>query len=328
MFRGYARHADGSTSCLTGIAGLADAWADPGTVLWLDLEAPSRADLEQLSKIIGLDPAAIEDCLAGEQRPRLDEFEDHVFLLFYGLRGVIENTDADEEIDPRKLAVFFSRRYLITVHPRPVLSVREIRERGARNPVSMLAVGVDDVLYRIIDRMIDSYILAVQGYETRIEALEERTLAGQVDHEPLREITDLRREFMDLRHLAISQRELLRPFANGDLEYLSPALEGRFRHVVDHLMQVIELTDALREQLLSVRDNYHTAIATRTNTTMQTLTIFASVLLPLSLIAGIYGMNVPLWPATDQPVSFWIIIVVMAAIAAGMLAWFRRQRWF
>ncbi|MCB9851344.1 MAG: magnesium/cobalt transporter CorA [Phycisphaerales bacterium] len=325
MFYGYVRYADGGISCLNSPAGLADAWASSDSVMWIDLESPTPEELRELNAIIKVDESAIEDCLSGEQRPRLDEFTDHIFLLLYGLRGI--EKEEDDEIDPRKLAAFVSRRYLVTVHARPLLTISETRERCVRNPELILLNGVDELFYRIVDRVVDRYIEFTQAYEERIETLEEITLRDETDGEVLSEITDLRREFMELRQLAMSQRELLRPLGNGDLEYISPALEHRFRHVNDHLMQVIELTDALREQLLSVRDNYHTSIANRTNAVMQTLTIFASVMLPLTFVAGIYGMNLPLWPPQENPGSFWGVMGVMLAIAGAMLMFFRKKRW-
>ena len=98
-------------------------------------------------------------------------------------------------------------------------------------------------------------------------------------------------------------------------------------HIGDHLTKVVEVVDGLRDLLNGVRDNYHSALAHRMNKVMKTLTIFATVLLPLSLMAGIYGMNLPLWPASDDPYSFWLVICSMATIAAGLLLYFRTRRW-
>jgi len=325
MFHGFVRYPDGGTTCLTSPAGLADAWAQSEAQIWLDFETPTPDELHAVLKVIDLDSGAIDDSLTGEQRPRLDEYSDHVFMVLYGLRGV--EREPDEEITPRKFAAFLGQRYLITVSRQPLPSVRETRDRCNRSPGLLLAGTVDEVLYRIVDKIVDRYVEVTQEYEARIEALEERSLSDEIDRELLSEVTGLRRDLMDMRHLALSQRELLRPLANGDLEYISPALGQRFSHVTDHLMQVIEMTDALREQLAAVRDNYHTSIATQTNAVMQTLTIFATIMLPLTFVAGIYGMNLPLWPSPDSPGSFWAVMGVMAAITAGMLYFFRLNKW-
>jgi magnesium transporter len=324
MLHAFARYADGATACLTSFAGIAETWAIQHSVTWVDLVGPTESDLRQLSQIIPLDSGALDDCLHGEQRPRVDEFDDYIFLVLYGLRGTA--TEADE-INPRKLAAFCGRRFLITVHERDLPSVNEVRERASRYPAHILAGGVDEVLYRIVDRMVDRYIEAVDRYEDKIEHLEERSLARDIDRALPSDTSDLRRQLLEIRHLAVAQRELIRPLANGDLDYIGPDLALRFRHVADHLAQVIESIDGLREQLAAVRENHHAAIATRTNEIMKLLTIFATIMLPLTFVAGIYGMNLPLWPPSDDPASFWSVLGVMLLIAAGLLLVFRRKHW-
>jgi len=325
MFHAIARLTDGQTVHLDSSTGLAEILAHPENVVWIDYEAPTEADLQQLTSLIPLDSDAVEDCLTGEQRPRIDEFDDYIFLVLYGMPVLVDGPG--EELLPRKLAAFCSQRFLITVHNEALPSISEIRERGGRNPAQLLAGGSDEVLYCIVDRMVDRYIELIEYYEDQIEVLEERSLANELDRGLLSDGARIRAHLLDVRHLAMSQRELIRPLANGEFDYIGNDLGIGFRHIADHLAQVIELADALREQLTSIREIYHAAIATRTNEVIKTLTLFATILLPLSVIAGVFGMNFKTWPIPDHPGSFWAVIAAMLVIAGALLLYFRRKHW-
>lgn len=298
-------------------------WTDEDARFWVDFEKPAEADLGALRDLMGLDQASLEDCLHGEQRPRIDEFDDYIFIVLYGLVGL----DNPSEFDPRKLAAFCGTRFLITVHREPLRTVRTVLERCGRNAAGALAKGVDSILYSIIDGMVDKYVVVADRYEGELEQLEEKSLDPTVDEQILADSGTVRRDLLHLRSLATSQRELLTPVAKGEYDYVSDSLEQQFSHVRDHLSQVIDLVDALRERLNGIRDNYHTALADRTNVIMKTLTIFATIMLPLTFIAGLYGMNLPLWPPPEHPLSFWGVLVAMVAVAAVLLAYFRRKRW-
>ncbi len=321
MVQGFVRHPDGRVEQIRSVAEVSD-FAETAEV-WIDLETPTEADLRALASIYRLDPGAVEDCLSGEQRPRVDEFEDHVFVMMYGVLGESEEL----VFDPRKLAVFLSRRFLITVHNEPLKSVASVRARCGRHPEQVIARGLDFIFYSILDSVVDNYLLLAEAYEQESDRLEEVSLEPDVDESLLQELTDLRARALELRHLAISQKELLTPFSKGEYEFISESLELRFSHVRDHILTLMEMLERTREAISGVRENYHTTLATRTNAVMKVLTVFATVLLPMSVIAGIYGMNVPLWPSTDDPSSFYWILVTMAAVACGMLIYLRLRKW-
>lgn len=292
-------------------------------MLWVDLESPEESLLLQIGEIFGLDEESMDDCLHGEQRPRLDEFEAYLFLVLYGLFGV----ERDVELTPRKLAVFCGERFLITVHRQPLMTVRQVRERCKRHSDAMLREGLDAVLFALIDLTVDHYMDVADQYETRVEDLEDRSFQEGVDESLLSDAADVRRELLELRRLATSQRQLLLPVAQGHYDYISDRLSLRFRHVRDHLAEVRDTIDSLRELLVGVRDNYHAMLADRTNEIVKTLTIYAGILLPLSVITGIYGMNVPLWPAPNQQWTFWFVVGCMMAVSVGLFWYFRRKRW-
>ncbi len=313
------------TKCrpLKSLDDLAQVWPDHDARIWVDLEAPTDADLRRLGEIVGLDEEALDDCQHGEQQPRVDEFDGYVFVVLYGLHGLKQQ----EDLDPHKLAAFCGSRFLITVGRYPLLSVRRVRARCGRHPEKLLARGVDTVLFEIIDTMVDHYVRVIDRYEDRLETLEERSFDQDVDDELLEEAAEVRRDLLELRRLAVAQRHLLQPVVKGEYDFISATLSQQFVHVGDHLSQVIDTVDSLRETVVSIRANYHAGLTRRTNDIMKVLTLYAGIMLPLTLIAGIYGMNVPLWPAPDRPWSFWVVLAAMAFVAGLMLIFFRRRKW-
>ena len=323
MIEGFARLHDGTCTTLTSRDDFAAVWADDQARVWVDLAEPGESELRGVGELVGLDGASLEDCLHGEQRPRLDEFEDHIFIVLYGLVGL----DDPHAFDPRKLAAFCGDRFLITVHREPLRTVRQVLDHCKRHTAATLAKGVDAVLYSIIDGMVDKYTVVADRFDQDIERLEDASLDPAVDEGILAASATSRRDLLHLRSLATSQRELLAPVAKGMYDYVSESLEQRFSHVSDHLTQVIDQVDALRERLSGIRDNYQTALASRTNAIVMTLTIFATIMLPLTFIAGVYGMNLPLWPPPDHPLSFWGVMAAMAIVAVVLLVYFRRRKW-
>jgi magnesium transporter len=323
MLNAFAYYEDNTCERIQTLESLHAAWSRPGSRLWVDLEQPTEGDMLQLGTLFKLDEEAVKDCLYGEQRPRIDEFGEFIFFVFYGLIGLKQQ----EELDPHKLAVFIGCRFLITVHREPILSVRQVWARCGRHPEVVLAHGLDSVLYTIIDLMVDYYSQVADRYEDRLEKLEEQSFESDVDDSLLSDLAEVRRDLLELRRLANSQRQLLLPVAKGEYDFISQSFSQRFSHVRDHLTEVMDTVDNMRETLLSIRDNYHAALALRTNDIMRILTIYAGILLPLTLIAGVYGMNMPLWPPTHHPMSFFGVLTIMVLVALALLVYFRKKKW-
>ena len=323
MFTAYVRLSDGSQRTLDSTAELATVWADTEAVLWIDLEQPVEEEIRAVDAVLDLDDEVMDDCLHGEQRPRIDEYEKYIFLVVYGL--LKSNDHAEHQLC--KLAVCCGDRFLVTVHNESMPTVDHLHERFRQHASQLLRHGADHLFYLILDRMVDNYLLLGEQYEDELELLEDRSQSPTVEESVLHELAELRRKLLELRRLAISQQQLIEPLVEGEYDFISESLGRRFAHVRDHLLKVVEQVDMLRELTNGVRDNYNTALATRTNAVMQVLTVFAAVLMPLSLITGIYGMNLPLWPNPEATASFWGVMAAMAALAAGLLLFFRKKGW-
>lgn len=322
MFTAFAHVPHKPLRQLHSFEELEEAWKDPHVRVWVDIEGPTEEDLRRLDMIVDVDDSSLETSLSiEEEHPRVDEFADHIFLLLYGVLAPENQT----KFAPRKLTAFCGKRYLITIQHERHRTIDKVRQRFASHGVHIISRGVDFLLYAIIDGIVDNYSVALTEFEEKLEGLEEESLENASDH-VFTETAKFRRQLLELRRLALAQREAIRPLARGECDYVAPTLGRRFSHVSDHLTRVVELADTLREVLGAIRENYQSLMARRTNEIMRTLTILSTMLLPMSLIASIYGMNLKTFP-TDGPYAFWIVIGTMVAIGLSMGLYFRNRRW-
>jgi magnesium transporter len=323
MLSAYARLPNSTTRKLDGIEAVRALWNTPEAQFWIDLEAPTVDELADLDTVINLDDLALADCLAGEQLPRIDEYENYIFAVLYGAFGPA----VGQPFEPRKLAAFLGQRFLITIHREYLRTVATLRERAQRHSEQVLRDGPDGLFATIVDMMSDNYLLAAERYADRVDELEEDALIAPVAPDLLGKVADLRKELLENRRVATAQRELMTPLAAGDYDYVSPDLGMRFSRVRDHLTVAIERIDGMRERLRGVVEAYHTSISTQTNQVMRTLTIFATIMLPLSVISGFFGMNVPLGPFASHWSAPLVVLGVMATLAISLLVYFRKQGW-
>jgi magnesium transporter len=324
MFMGFCWRPDETLQSFSTPEELRAVWTSPDVRIWIDIDQPTSASLHEIDSIVDVDDTSLEACLDDqEQRPRVDEFDDHIFLLLYGVLAPSE----DPTFAPRRLAAFLGSRFLVTIHRDRHRTVDAMRARFHQNGRHLLSRGVDFLLYSIIDGVVDNYAVALSAFDERLQDLEERSFLST--HESVyKEATDIRRDLMELRRLAMSQQEALATLSRGECDYVAESLGRRFMHVSHHLVQVIELTDSLREVLMSIRENYQSGLTRRTNEIISTLTIFASILLPMSLVAGIYGMNLRAFPSTEHPWGFPAVLLIMGTLALGLGLFFKSRRWF
>lgn len=296
---------------------------EPGAQLWVDVEEPDEWTLMLLGEAFTFHPLAIEDCLHGEQRPRIDPYENHIFMVVYGPML----NDKDEFTGARELAIFCSAQYIVTIHHQPLRSIASMRDRCCRDPENVLGRGMDHLLHGIVDGVIDGYQPILDRLESEATQLEDTALTDPRD-DLLTRISDIKSETLQIRRYLIPLRESIGQLARGEYAFIGKNIRPYFRDVLDHLVRTGEMLDLYRDQVISARDIYMSALSQKTNEVMKTLTIFSTIMLPLTLISGIYGMNFEkLWPPTDSPVGFWIVVGIMAMIASGLLAWFRRMHW-
>ena len=290
---------------------------------WLDLTAPTVEDIEKLRELFGFHPLALEDALHFGQRPKLDHYQDYVFVVFYGAR---EYAPGDTDV-LREVQMFISGKYLVTLHEdsMPVLDEQRSRLEG------VVLHSEQFLLYRVFDALTDSFFPVLARMDNEIDELEVAVLAGPTD-EQLQRLFALKRSLVAMRKVVTPQRDL---FARS-IDQLS-ALDGLelderdyFRDVYDHLIRISDLIDSYRDLLSGATDLYLSTVSNRQNEVMKQLAIVGTIFLPLSFITGFFGMNFA-WMVRDGISSTWSFFVLgigsLLATCVFLVRFFRRKGW-
>jgi magnesium transporter len=290
---------------------------------WLDLTAPSKHDIEKLRELFGFHPLALEDAVHFGQRPKLDQYGDYVFLVFYGAH---EHPDG-EGMSLREVQIFVSGKYVITLHQDdlPALDEQRLRLDG------QVLHSEQFLLYRLFDALTDSFFPPLARIDDEIDELEAAIVAGPSDDQ-LQRLSALKRELMEMRKVVTPQRDLFARSIDQLSELPGLQLDERdyFRDVYDHLIRISDLIDSYRDLLSSTTDLYLSTVSNRQNEVMKQLAIVGTIFLPLSFIVGFFGMNFA-WLVKDGISSTWSFFVFgigsLLATCAFLLRFFKRKGW-
>jgi len=323
MVVAHVRHADGTYETFNSLIEAARILREPESQTWVDIEEPDEWTLALLGEAFSLHPLAIEDCLHGEQRPHIDPYDGYIFLVVH---APMLNEDK-EFLGTRELAIFASSQFIVSIHHESLSSLELIHQRCQRDPENVLGRGMDHLLHMIVDGLIDGYQPLLDKLESESSELEDEALFDPKE-DILERISSFRSQLLQVRRYLSPQREAVGQLARGEYSFIGKNIRPYFRDVLDHLIRLTEEIDIYREHVISARELFMSSISQRTNDTMKRMTIFASIMLPLTLISGIYGMNFEmLWPPKENPYGFWIIIMSMILLSIALLAFFRRLRW-
>lgn len=322
VIRSYHFRSDGSLHCALPLEELRRIVREKDGVLWVDFEDPTAEEEGLLGPtLFGFHPLAIEDCVTAQSRPKIDDFEDYLFLVFHAWK------QDDEGINLEEIDFFLSSHVLVSYHQEKRLSVDETEERVRREPRIAMGAGADMLLHQIIDRMVDRYTIVVDDIDERVEALEDHILARNQGGDTLHEVLDLRRDLQALFRTIRHQRDVVNSLAREGHRVISKKTRQFFRDVYDHVVRVHDTVEGLREQVSSARDAYLALSSNRMNEVMKGLSIVATVMLPLTFITGLYGMNFRWMPLLENELGFFITCGAMLAVTAGLLLTFRRKGW-
>lgn len=291
--------------------------------LWVDFCRPSRKESVLLSEVFRFHPLAIDDCLRPAFRPKVDAFDDHVFLIGHGPDVMARS----QELRTLELDAFLGPNFLVTIYQVPLRSIVDTLEQCEKAPKRMLERGADFLLYTILDQMAENYSPILRRAEAQVAEIENKVLAAGSRGEILTELMRLRHDLLGLRRVIAAQRDATNLLAHQPPPIISERARVYFRDVVDLYRRVLDVIEIQRDALTGARDTYLALISNRMNEVMKTLTIMAMIMLPSTVVSGIFGMNYDLLPANQWPYGFVFAIGVMICISGGMLYFFRRKKW-
>jgi magnesium transporter len=285
---------------------------------WLEVVEPSEEEQLQLQQQYGLHEVTLRAALRKGHPPRLFEGSAHL--------GVIVQTPLAPMGDGfRKVALLLNREHIITLLRKPLAPLQHMMQKmRLRNPSGHSTPA--EMLHGLLDQ-------STLGFEGLAEAIFdrsvvlERTLDDGGNGAFLKDLLTVRQDLLRLLRSLRRQRDVVQALARHDHDAIEATFRPFFRDVSDHVTRVHELAESARESLLALRDTHLSLVNNRLSETMRVLTVIATIMMPLSLIAGVYGMNVPGLPGMDSPLTFWLILGAMGLLAVLMLTWFRRRNW-
>jgi magnesium transporter len=306
-----------------GGAELIERWSpDTGERLWVDLEGENQETAEPLLESrFRFHELAAEDSFSESTLPKHDPFASYDFFIFRALNMNL----LEHGIATTKLAVFLSESYLITVHVDPLLSADAIWQRLPLDR-RLLERGPDFLLHAILDHLIDLHFPLVEEIEQMVDEIQDLIFTNPSPH-LLDELLKVKKDLNTLRRYALPQRDLLAQISRGEIRSITREDLIYYRDLYDHMYRITESIDMERDLVASTMDAYLSVVANRTNEIMKVLTVFSAIMLPLNLVAAIYGMNFAHMPELQWRYGYAVALGIMAAIAIFMLGYFIRKGW-
>ena len=301
---------------LSSLAGLIDQWP----VMWVNVDGLGDVEtLQQVAQIFGLHPLAMEDVVSLGQRPKVEQYGEQLFL-------VTHMVSINQRIETEQLSIFLGRGFVLTFQERSGDCLEPVRQRIRQGRGRVRQGGVDYLAYALLDAVIDHYFPVLEEAGERLEGLEKEALEAR-GTEVLRKIRRAKHGLLVLRRTLWPQRDALASLQRDEHELVTAETRLYLRDGYDHVTRLIETIEGYREQASDLSNVYMTSLSNRMNAVMKVLTIIATIFIPLTFIAGLYGMNFKHMPELNWPWAYPAALAVMAAVAIGMIVFFRRRRW-
>jgi magnesium transporter len=295
-----------------------------GDLTWVNIEAPTRLETDYLAQSYPFHPLDLDDCLSRIQRPKIDVYDDYLFLVFH---FPVFNPEA-RVTTASQVSVFIGQGYLITLHKgdlKPLVKLFNQCQTDEEIKQEHFSQGSGYLLYRIIDRLVDYCIPILNKIGVNIEEVEDNIFSESM-RGTVREISTLRRDVISFRRIIWPMRAVIGSMEPKIRRFTPMEMEVYFGDMTDHVDKIWDALDEYKEIIEGLSDTHDSLATNRTNEVVRVLTAIATILLPLTVVASLYGMNIPL-PFQNSPFSFVLVFVVWIVIACGMLLFFRRKRW-
>ena len=295
---------------------------DTATVTWINVDGlQDTAITEQLGSHFGLHPLVLEDIVNTEQRPKVEDFETYIYVVLKMLYR-----DPKGEIEAEQVSLILGNNFVLSFQEGGGDAFESIRERLRKNKGMLRKLGADYLLYALIDAIVDNYFGVLESFGEVTDDLEENVLTSPTT-ETLSTIKTLKGELLFLRRSIWPMREVVSALRNSESILIKANTRVYFQDVYDHVIQVMDGVDNSREILSDLLDIYLSSVSNRLNEVIKVLTIIATIFIPLTFIAGVYGMNFDNMPELHWRSGYFIVLGLMATVVAILLSYFRRKRW-
>ena len=293
------------------------------TVTWINIDGLHNIEaIEKIGRNFELHPLILEDILNTGQRPKCEDYEKCLFMV---LKMLTFNNESDS-IQSEQVSLVLGQNFVISFQEAVGDVFEQIRDRIRNAKGKIRKMSADYLAYTLIDAIVDNYFLILEKIGEQIESMEEELIAKPSD-KTVRKIHALKKELIFLRKSVWPLRELISSLEKTGSSLITNSTEPYLRDVYDHTIQVIDTVESFRDMVSGMLDIYLSSISNRMNAVMKVLTIIATIFIPLTFVAGIYGMNFKYMPELGWKWGYFIVLVIMAAVAVVMLIYFKRKKW-
>ncbi len=294
------------------------------SITWLNVDGVHQPEIiDKVGKSFGLHPLVAEDIASTGQRPKMEDFDDYIFVVLRMLRF----DEKENETKTEQVSILFGRDFVISFQERNEGDVFDpIRERLRSNKGRIRKLGADYLAYSLIDAIVDNYFSILEKLGETIEDIEERVVTNPTS-ETLQTIHALKREMIFLRKSVWPLREVINRLERSESKLINESTFVYLRDVYDHTIQVMDAVETFRDMLSGMLDIYLSSVSNHMNEIMKVLTVIATIFIPLTFVAGIYGMNFRYMPELEQTWSYPSVLILMLAVALLMVVYFRRKKW-
>ena len=301
--------------------------ADEKNLVWIDFESTNKDEeklaVEVLQNVFKFHYLTIEDCIETRNQPKVEAFKDYIYFIVHGVTNRTNSTNfATKELDG-----YLGKNFVVTFRVEPFTSINQVKEILKKSTFACQR-GAAYLLHQILDHLVDLYMPVVDDFDSSIEKLEARVFQiKRNDRAILEEIMDFRRSVARLKRISTRQLDVLYRLSHGEFPQIPENILPFYRDVHDHLQRITDLAEGYRDLVSGLFDIHFSVTANKTNDVMKVLAVFSAIILPLSLIAGIYGMNFENMPELHSPYGYYLTILLMLGIGSGLLFYFWRKGW-
>lgn len=307
------------------VADIAETWPlrDSPTVSWVNVDGLHDVELVQrIGDHFGVHPLVLEDVVSTGQRPKIEEYDDHLYVVV----AMMAWDPTARQVREEQLSLILGPHWVITFQERVGDAFDPVRERLRQERGRIRTAGADYLAYALIDAIVDQYFHVLEGVGTETERLELEVLDAPT-RETMHRLHHLKREMIVVRRSIWPVRDLTNGLVRAESVLIQEPTKVFIRDVYDHSIQIIDAVESLRDVISGMIDLYLSNISFRTNEVMKVLTIMASIFIPLTFMAGVYGMNFEVMPELSLPWAYPALWGLMISVAVGMVIYFRRKGW-
>ena len=293
------------------------------TSTWINLDGIHQLDnIEKIGKHFNIHPLVLEDIMNTGQRPKMEDYGNYLFIVL----KMLHYDEKDDETKTEQVSLVLSSKFVLSFQENEGDVFDFVRERIRTDRGRIRKMGVDYLAYSLVDAIVDNYFMVLEKIGEKIEDIEEELVKNPTP-EVLHMIHRLKRELIFLRKSVWPLREVISKLERWESPLIDKSIDIYLRDVYDHTIQVIDALETFRDMLSGMLDIYLSSVSNKMNEVMKVLTIIATIFIPLTLIAGIYGMNFTYMPELESPWGYPMVYMVMLAVGAVMMVYFRRKKW-